>query len=88
MRNLEHARDERPLDSTCTCYACQHFSRAYLRHLVKAKEILAHMLLTLHNIHYLIRHTRAMRAALLNGDDLQDYRAAFLQSYRQAVVDQ
>ncbi|MBZ0302559.1 MAG: tRNA guanosine(34) transglycosylase Tgt [Anaerolineae bacterium] len=81
MRNLEHARDPRPLDETCDCYTCQNFSRAYLRHLVKAKEILAHMLLSLHNIHFLIQHVRAMRAAILDGN-LEVYRANFLQDFQ------
>jgi queuine tRNA-ribosyltransferase len=88
MRNLEYARDERPLDPGCGCYTCQHFSRAYLRHLVKAKEILGHMLLTRHNIHFLVQHMQTMRTAILNGADLQQYRANFLQNYRQAVTHQ
>src|SRR5690606_30767171 len=53
MKNLALARDEQPVDATCDCYCCQNFSRAYLRHLVKANEILAHMLLSLHNIRFL-----------------------------------
>ncbi len=82
LRNLEHARSEAALDTTCSCYTCQNFSRAYLRHLVKTKEILGHMLLSLHNIHFLIQHVRAMRAAILDGD-LEAYREAFLRRYRQ-----
>ena len=88
MRNLTYARDQSPLDPNCTCYTCQNFSRAYLRHLVKAKEILSHMLLSLHNIHFLIQHVQAMRAAIIEGHDLQEYRAAFLQRYRQPVATQ
>lgn len=88
VRNLEYARDQGPLDPGCTCYTCQHFTRAYLRHLVKAKEILGHMLLSLHNIHFLIQHVRTMRAAILDGHDLQAYRNSFLNSYRQAVINQ
>lgn len=80
MRNLEHARSEQPLDATCGCYTCQNFSRAYLRHLVKAKEILGHMLLSLHNIHFLVHHAQAMREAIINGT-LEDYRQTFLQNY-------
>lgn len=81
VKNLEYARDDGRLDPTCACYTCQHFTRAYLRHLVKAKEILGHMLLSLHNIHFLIQHVRAMRAAILNGNS-QDYRADFLRRYQ------
>jgi queuine tRNA-ribosyltransferase len=82
LRNLDHARSEAALDVTCRCYTCQHFSRAYLRHLVKAKEILGHMLLSLHNIYFLIQHVRSMRAAVLDGS-LEAYREAFLCRYRQ-----
>jgi queuine tRNA-ribosyltransferase len=50
IRNAEHARSERPLDSACACDACSLFTRAYLRHLHLAGEILAHRMLTLHNV--------------------------------------
>ncbi|MBK8977943.1 MAG: tRNA guanosine(34) transglycosylase Tgt [Planctomycetes bacterium] len=52
MRNQRHAEDDRPLDERCACYTCRHFSRAYLRHLAMAGEMLAGVLLSLHNIHY------------------------------------
>jgi queuine tRNA-ribosyltransferase len=80
MRNLEFARDERPIDPGCMCYACQNFTRAYLRHLMKAKEILGVILLSQHNIHFLIQHVQNMRAAILN-DALGDYTSAFLSQY-------
>lgn len=80
MRNLEFARDERPIDPGCKCYACQNFTRAYLRHLMKAKEILGVILLSQHNIHFLIQHVQNMRAAILN-DALGDYTSAFLSQY-------
>ena len=51
MLNAIFAQDERPIDSECTCYTCQNFSRAYLRHLIVAKEMLASTLLSIHNIH-------------------------------------
>jgi queuine tRNA-ribosyltransferase len=85
MRNLEYARDENPLDEGCSCYSCQHFTRAYIRHLVKAKEILASMLLSIHNAHFLIQHVQSMRDAILNGD-LREYTSAFLQRYLQTVT--
>lgn len=76
----QFARDERPLDETCDCVCCTSFSRAYLRHLVKAKELLAHTLLSIHNIRFLIRHVERMRAAVLE-DRLDDYIAPFLLRY-------
>ncbi len=84
LRNLVHATDKRPLDEGCECYCCQHFSRAYLRHLVRAGEMLGAYLLTIHNIHFLIRHMEAMRSAILNGD-LNEYAHAFRQRYLQTA---
>lgn len=52
IRNEKHKEDPRPLDEHCDCYVCKTYSRAYLRHLFKANEILGAMLLTEHNIHY------------------------------------
>lgn len=82
--NLAHARDPAPVDPTCDCYTCQNFSRAYLRHLVKAKELLAHYLLSVHNIRFLIRHVQAMRAAILDGN-LEAYVEQFLKRYLQTA---
>ncbi len=76
MRNAVHTDDPRPLDDTCDCYACQHFSRAYLRHLVKANEILAHTLLSIHNLRLLVRLAQDMRAAILAGE-FDTFRQAF-----------
>jgi queuine tRNA-ribosyltransferase len=68
MRNAVHAKDPRPIEEGCTCYACTHFSRAYLRHLVKANEILAHQLLSIHNLHVLVSLAQEMRAAIIAGE--------------------
>ena len=62
-----YARDERPIEQGCTCYTCQHFSRAYLRHLIVAKEMLAGTLLSIHNLHTLLKLARDMRQAILDG---------------------
>ena len=61
------ARDERPIDPDCTCYTCQNFSRAYLRHLIIAKEMLASTLLSIHNLHTLLKLTGDMREAIIAG---------------------
>jgi queuine tRNA-ribosyltransferase len=82
MRNLTHASDKSPVDEGCTCYCCKNFTRAYLRHLVKAEEILGAYLLSIHNIHFLIQHVQAMRTAILDGN-LQAYTNDFLQTYLQ-----
>ena len=64
LRNAAYREDPRPVDETCGCYACRSFSRAYLRHLVMAKEILGFHLLTVHNLFQLEKLTRDLRAAV------------------------
>jgi queuine tRNA-ribosyltransferase len=81
LRNQQYTADPSPLEPSCTCYACAHFSRAYIRHLVKASEILGHQLLSLHNLHLLLTLMREMRAAILDGT-FTDYAATFLAVYR------
>lgn len=67
MRNAQYIEDPNPLEEGCTCYACLNFSRAYIRHLIRANEILGLRLLTLHNIHFLLQLMRDVRQAILNG---------------------
>ena len=81
MRNRQYANDPNPLEPGCTCYTCRTFSRAYIRHLVKASEILAHQLLSIHNLHLLLTLMREMRAAILDGT-FTDYATAFLATYQ------
>jgi queuine tRNA-ribosyltransferase len=83
MRNAQYASDHEPVEPGCTCYTCTTFSRAYIRHLVKSSEILAHQLLSLHNLHLLLTLMREMRAAIFDGT-FADYAAAFLASYQPA----
>ncbi|NLW17131.1 MAG: tRNA guanosine(34) transglycosylase Tgt [Firmicutes bacterium] len=75
IRNATYARDFSPLDPNCSCYACQNFTRAYLRHLIKAKEILGYQLLSIHNLHYLIQLMRGLRQAILEDRTLAYVRA-------------
>lgn len=67
LLNATHAHDARPIDETCGCYTCQHFSRAYLRHLIVAKEILASTLVSIHNVFFLLDLTRQARNAIIAG---------------------
>ncbi len=67
LRNARFADDPAPIEPGCTCYACTHFSRAYVRHLVRAREILAHQLLSIHNLHVLLDTARQIRQAVLAG---------------------
>lgn len=67
IRNAKYRRDFSPLDAECACYTCQHFTRAYLRHLHVENEILASQLSTLHNLHFYLSLARGMRRAILEG---------------------
>ena len=67
IRNTKYAADLAPLDPECACETCQRYSRAYLRHLLIAKEILYCRLATLHNLHYYLHLTRRARTAILTG---------------------
>ena len=67
LMNAAYARDPRPIDETCRCYTCQTFTRAYLRHLIVSKELLAGTLLSIHNLHALIQLVKDIRASILDG---------------------
>ncbi len=67
MLNAVNAHDPRPIDEQCNCYTCQHFSRAYIRHLIVAREMLASTLLSIHNITTLLNLVREARQAIQNG---------------------
>jgi queuine tRNA-ribosyltransferase len=67
LRNARFARDERPLDEGCACPACSRFSRAYLRHLVNQQELLGLILLSVHNVRFLLDVTAGARAAIERG---------------------
>jgi queuine tRNA-ribosyltransferase len=76
LRNARHKDDDAPLDADCGCPACTNYSRAYLHHLVMAKEILGAMLLTWHNLHYYQDLMEGMRQAITDGT-LNAFAAAF-----------
>ncbi len=67
IKNAVHRNDTRPLDESCGCYACRHFTRAYLHHLFRAGEILGARLNTLHNLHYYQVLMAEMRQAIATG---------------------
>ncbi len=80
VRNAEYARDFSPLEDGCDCYACQNFSRAYIRHLFKAQEILGAQLASIHNLRFLTRLMEQVRNAIQE-DSLLDFRKAFFANY-------
>jgi len=67
LMNATFSRDERPVDSTCDCYTCRTFTRAYIRHLIVAKELLAGTLISIHNLRALIRLMEEMRVYIAEG---------------------
>ncbi len=64
IRNARYKNDRQPLDETCQCYTCRHFSRAYLHHLNRVGEILGAQLGTIHNLHYYLQLMKEMRDAI------------------------
>jgi len=67
LMNATFARDERPVDESCDCYTCKTFTRAYIRHLIVAKELLAGTLISIHNLRALIRLMEEIRIYIVNG---------------------
>ena len=80
LRGAQYRLDGAPLEPGCGCYACQNFSRAYIRHLFKAGEILALVLVSLHNLHFYLELMRDIRSAL-DGDTFGTFRENFLRNY-------
>lgn len=77
LKNARYERDFRPLDEECTCYACRHYTRAYIRHLLKANEVLGIRLTTIHNLHFLQQLMADIRRALDENRFAAFYRAFF-----------
>ena len=80
VRNAAYARDFTPIEQDCDCYACRHFTRAYVRHLLKAEEITGARLTSIHNLRFLIRMMEEIRQAIQE-DRFLDYRKEFYEKY-------
>ncbi len=78
LKNARFARDERPLDESCSCSACRRFTRAYLRHLVNQQELLGLILLSEHNVRFLLDLTAGARTAIERGE-FGSFKAAALE---------
>jgi queuine tRNA-ribosyltransferase len=76
IRNAAYAEDFSPLDPECNCYTCRNYSRAYLRHLIRCDEIFGLRLMSLHNLHYLIKLMKDLRESILN-DSFPEFRRLF-----------
>lgn len=79
--NLQYSQDKKPLEKDCYCYTCQNFSRAYLRHLFKAKELLAYRLSTLHNLYFMMNLMKNIRKSILENKFLK-FKKEFLKKYK------
>lgn len=80
IKNAIHEKDLDSLDPECSCYTCRNYSKAYLRHLYKSNEILSSMLLTNHNLHFLIKLMENMRYAI-ERDSFSEYKKEFMNKY-------
>jgi queuine tRNA-ribosyltransferase len=86
LKNAEFARDKNPIEQGCACPACQEYTRGYIRHLIKAEEILGLRLITLHNLHFYLDLMRQTRAAIENGT-FNEFRFNFVANYRGRELD-
>ncbi|WP_408954831.1 tRNA guanosine(34) transglycosylase Tgt [Natroniella sp. ANB-PHB2] len=80
IRNATYKRQFTPMDPECDCYVCQNYTRAYIRHLIKQKEVLGIRLTTYHNLYFLTNLMDNIRESIRN-DEFLDYRAEFYQKY-------
>lgn len=81
IKNACFRLDERPLDEGCDCFACRHYSRAYLSHLFRSGELTSHRLLSMHNIRFLTRTMERVRAAIENGT-FKQFKTDFIAKYQ------
>jgi queuine tRNA-ribosyltransferase len=81
LKNAEFARDKRPIEENCVCPACRGFSRGYIRHLIKAEEILGLRLITLHNLHFYLNLMNRARIEI-EGETFDQFRKAFVADYK------
>ena len=81
LKNAEFASDKNPIEDNCSCPACANFTRGYIRHLIKAEEILGLRLITLHNLHFYLKLMRETRSAIKE-KRFDSFRANFVAGYR------
>ena len=80
LKNSKYKEDFNPIEEECDCYACKHYTKAYIRHLINAKETFGSRLLSIHNIRFLTRLTEEIREAIKE-DKLEEYREKFIKEY-------
>jgi len=86
LKNAEFAMDKGPIEENCRCPACREFTRGYIRHLIKAEEILGLRLITLHNLHFYLELMRTAQKAIENAT-FDEFRHSFASNYKTRDVD-
>ena len=86
LKNAEFARDKNPIEPGCTCPACRDYTRGYIRHLIKAEEILGLRLITLHNLHFYLELMRQARERIAAGC-FDEFRFGFVSAYKTRNTD-
>ncbi|MEY2530374.1 MAG: queuine tRNA-ribosyltransferase [Verrucomicrobiota bacterium] len=86
LKNAEFALDKRPIEEGCKCSTCREFARGYIRHLIKAEEILGLRLITLHNLHFYLHLMKRARVEIENGT-FERFRKDFVSNYKARTVD-
>ncbi|HVI83272.1 MAG TPA: tRNA guanosine(34) transglycosylase Tgt [Chthoniobacterales bacterium] len=81
LKNAEFAKDKKPIEQDCDCTSCRDFSRGYIRHLIKAEEILGLRLITLHNLHFYLDLMCEARSKINNGT-FDEFRSEFISNYK------
>lgn len=81
IRNAAYKEDFRPIEEGCDCYACRHYTRAYIRHLINAGEMLGAQLLSIHNLRFLTKLTEDIKEAIWN-DRYNDFKKEFYEKYK------
>ena len=80
IKNAKYKEDFTPISEECDCYACKHYTKAYIKHLINANETFGARLLSIHNIRYLIKLTEDLREAIKN-DNIEEYKEEFVRNY-------
>ena len=80
IKNAKYKEDFTPISSECNCYACKHYTKAYIKHLINCDETFGARLLSIHNINYLVNLTKEMREAIKE-DRMLEFREQFIKDY-------
>ena len=80
LKNAKYKKDFTPISDECNCYACKHYTKSYIKHLINCDETFGARLISIHNISYLINLTKELREAIKN-DNILEYREEFIKNY-------